>query len=358
MKECILVTGGAGFIGSALSHQLTEHALPLVAFDNLHPQIHLSKKRPAALLAKAELFVGDICVKEDWERFLADYVPVIVVHLAAETGTAQSLTESTRHAEVNVVGTAQMLDAFSRHSVLPKRIVLSSSRAIYGEGAWQYEDGSIKYPGQRDAAMLARGEWDFRNATALPFESTTTQPHPTSVYGATKLAQEHVLASWCRSFGVQHSILRLQNVYGPGQSLSNPYTGIVPLFSKLAKSGASIPLYEDGAMLRDFVYIDDVAAAIVLAMETDGATSHPLDIGSGQSISISELAALVSKHYGAIAPHVCGLFRNGDVRHAACRVDDAIHSLGWNPKTMAEDGIPRLCEWLDSQINQKSGMSA
>ena len=357
MKECILVTGGAGFIGSALSRQLAGHDLPFVAFDNLHPQIHETRSRPADLSRDAELFIGDVCNAADWERFLVEYSPSVVVHLAAETGTGQSLTESVRHAEVNVVGTAQMLDAFSRHSVKPDRIVLSSSRAIYGEGAWQYQDGSIRYPGQRDAAMLARAEWDFPGATALAFDARTTQAHPTSVYGATKLAQEHVLASWCGSYCVPYAILRLQNVYGPGQSLNNPYTGIVPLFSRVARSGQSIPLYEDGAMLRDFVYIDDVAMAIRLAITAD-AIDLPLDIGSGQSISIAELARLVSLHYGAPEPHVCGLFRNGDVRHAACHPEAAKRTLKWEPQTMAAAGIPKLCRWLDAELDKKMGAHA
>lgn len=357
-NECVLVTGGAGFIGSALSHQLSGHALPLVAFDNLHPQIHPTANRPADLSPEAVLFRGNICVRDDWERLLMEHRPVLVVHLAAETGTGQSLTESMRHAEVNVVGTAQMLDAFSRHSIKPLRIVFSSSRAVYGEGAWRRVDGAVIYPGQRDARMLARGEWDFPDAVAIPFDATETWPHPTSIYGATKLAQEHMLVSWCHSFEVEYSILRLQNVYGPGQSLNNHYTGIVPLFSRLAKAGKSIPLYEDGAMLRDFVYIEDVAAAIRLALSSSDSVGQIFDIGSGQSISISELAGFISQHYEAPQPHICGLFRNGDVRHAACRPNDAIRRLNWTPQTRAADGIPKLCDWIDTKLQNNAGISS
>lgn len=350
MKDCILITGGAGFIGSCLSHQLAEHPLPVVAFDNLHPQIHPSRTRPAALEAGALLFEADVCSHQDWERLLGEYRPTLIIHLAAETGTGQSLTESVRHAEVNVTGTAQMLDALSRHSIRPQRIVLSSSRAVYGEGAWITDDGTVIHPGQRDAAMLARGEWDFPGARALPFVAGKTPASPTSIYGATKLAQEHMLASWCRSFDVDHVILRLQNVYGPGQSLNNPYTGIVPLFSRLAKAGKSIPLYEDGAMLRDFVYIDDVATAIRLALEAPSLPAEPLDVGCGSSISIAELAQIVAEHYGAPASHVNGMYRNGDVRHAACEPTDTIRRLQWTPRTMANEGIPKLCEWIDAQL--------
>ena len=356
MKKCILVTGGAGFIGSALSKQLAHHDLPFVAFDNLHPQVHKTGSRPERLSERAELFVGDVCRVEDWERFLGEYEPVIVVHLAAETGTGQSLTESVRHAEVNVVGTAQMLDAFSRRSIKPERILLTSSRAVYGEGAWRRRDGTVFYPGQRDAAMLERGEWDFESATAMPFDARTTEARPTSIYGASKLAQEHVIATWCRSFHVPHVILRLQNVYGPGQSLNNPYTGIVPLFSRMARSGKSIPLYEDGAMLRDFVFIDDVAAAIRLAIDEPGVVGRVLDIGTGQSITIGDLAGWVAARYGAPAPHVSAQFRNGDVRHAACEPAVARELLGWHPATMAPEGVQLLCDWLDSELQKESGV--
>lgn len=358
MKQCILVTGGAGFIGSALSQKLAGNGLPFVAFDNLHQQIHPLQSRPPDLVPEAELFVGDVCSNADWERFLQEYTPVSVVHLAAETGTGQSLTESTRHAEVNVVGTAQMLDALSRHSIKPERIVLSSSRAVYGEGAWRSDEGTVSYPGQRDARMLASKQWDFANAQALPFDAKVTQTRPTSVYGATKLAQEHVLAAWCSSYEVDYVILRLQNVYGPGQSLNNPYTGIVPLFSRLAKGGRSIPLYEDGKMLRDFVFITDVAEAIIQALSVPHAVGQRLDIGSGQSISIAELAEFVAMHYGAPDPHVCGLFRNGDVRHAACNPEEAMNLLSWKPQVMAREGIPQLCEWLGTQLGSAVGVQA
>ena len=358
MKECILVTGGAGFIGCALSHRLARHALPFVAFDNLHPQIHPTRRRPPALAPEAALVVADVCRRDDWDGFLATHLPRLVIHLAAETGTGQSLTESVRHAEVNVVGTAHMLDAFARHGIRPGRIVLSSSRAVYGEGAWRRADGEVFYPGQRDAQMLARGQWDFAGATALPFDASQTRAEPTSIYGATKLAQEQMLASWCRSFEVDHAIVRLQNVYGPGQALDNPYTGIVPLFSRLAKAGRSIPLYEDGAMLRDFVYIDDVADAIARTALGKDPLDRILDIGTGRSLTIAELAAVVGRHYGAPDPHVCGKFRNGDVRHASCRPDAAERLLGWAPTVQPEEGVPKLCHWIDRVLGNAEGTPA
>lgn len=351
MNECILITGGAGFIGCAVSKQLAGNGLAIVAFDNLHPQIHPARTRPVDLPEDVALFCADVCSSDSWEKFLSEYRPVLVIHLAAETGTGQSLTESVRHAEVNVVGTAQMLDAFTRHSIKPGKIVLASSRAVYGEGGWRKNDGSTFYPGQRDSGMLSKEQWDYPDSVSLPFVASQTQAHPASIYAATKLTQEHMLASWCDSFGVDYTILRLQNVYGPGQSLSNPYTGIVPLFSRIAKNGESIPLYEDGEMLRDFVYIDDVATAIRSATATDAASKRILDIGSGRSISIAELARIVAKHYAAPSPHVCGLFRNGDVRHAACITDEAVAALDWKPVVMPEEGVSRLCDWIDGRLD-------
>ena len=154
--------------------------------------------------------------------------------------------------------TTRMLDALARSHFLPERIILASTRAIYGEGAWRNNDtGDIIYPGQRSRSQLERREWDFPGLSFLPFAALSTEPRPTSIYGATKLAQEHILRAWALSFGTKVVILRLQNVYGPGQSLINSYTGIVSLFARLARAHKSIPIYEDGQMLRDFVFIDD-----------------------------------------------------------------------------------------------------
>nr|WP_318289438.1 NAD-dependent epimerase/dehydratase family protein [Paraburkholderia sp. BL8N3] len=261
MRTC-LVTGGAGFIGCAISSTLVRHFDRVVALDNMHPQIHATPDRPARLDPKVELVVGDVTLSETWNSLLQTVKPDVVIHLAAETGTGQSLTEGTRHAMVNVVGTTQMLDAFVRFESVPRRIVLTSSRAVYGEGAWQDAAGTITYPGQRSKVQLEQGVWDFPGLKCLPFEATRTQPRPTSIYGATKLTQEMVLSAWALSFGVEVGLLRLQNVYGPGQSLSNPYTGIVSLFARLARGGKSIPLYEDGEIVRDFVFIDDVSEAV------------------------------------------------------------------------------------------------
>jgi len=343
-----LVTGGAGFLGCATSKLLLEHFDRVIAVDNLHPQVHATHARPAALDEKVELVVADVSLPETWDDLLKDVRPTTIVHLAAETGTAQSLTEASRHATANVLGTTQMTDALVRHDAVPERIVLTSSRAIYGEGPWVGSDGEVTYPGQRDLGMLESGTWDFPGLTSLPFRASETRPEPVSVYGATKLTQEHLLTSWCGSMGSELVVFRPQNVYGPGQSLSNSYTGIVSLFVQLARSGDVIPVYEDGRIVRDFVFIDDAAEALLA-----GATSAPggvYDLGTGARTTIGELAELVAGLYDAPTPQVNGMFRHGDVRAASCDIAPTVSALDWKPAVDLAAGVRRLCEWIDSEL--------
>lgn len=345
-----LVTGGAGFIGCAIAHGLLDRYTHVVALDSLHPQIHPSGQRPGALPDAVELIIGDITAPSIWKDLLTRVKPDVVVHLAAETGTGQSLTEGCRHTHVNVTGTATMLDAFAASGHIPEQIVLASSRAVYGEGAWRVsDDAPLVYPGQRTREQLARGEWDFPSLAYVPSEAASTAPNPVSIYGATKLAQEHVLKAWTSAFGGGLKILRLQNVYGPGQALANPYTGIVSLFCRLARSGQSIPLYEDGRMLRDFVLIDDVAAAVLRTIDLAGAAGSTLDVGTGQGMTIEAIARIISRHYGAPDPHVCGKYRFGDVRHAACNIRPTQELLGWTCAFDVAAGVDRLASWIETQ---------
>lgn len=346
----VLVTGGAGFIGSAISHKLAETASRWVVVDSLHPQVHPTRERPADLHPAAELIVGDVTDPEMWDSVLATVAPDTIVHLAAETGTAQSLHEATRHAQVNVVGTTQMLDALVRAGQVPSHFVLSSSRAVYGEGEWLTSTGETYSPGQRSHAQFERGEWDFASATPLASSVQGTTPAPTSVYGGTKLAQEHIMAAWTAALGSKLTILRLQNVYGPGQSLINSYTGIVSLFSQVARRGDAIPIYEDGRITRDFVFIDDIAEAfksVVLAGPTGDLARF--DVGSGVGTTIFELAAHIAEFHGAPAPHVTGAYRDGDVRHAACSIDATLAGLDWAPAWNVERGVAALQHWIAAQ---------
>ena len=357
MTTC-LVTGGAGFIGCAVSTALADAFDRVIAVDNLHPQVHPIAERPSALDARVEFVRGDVTDAAMWDTLLPGARPDVVVHLAAETGTAQSLTEATRHASVNVVGTTELLDALVRHDALPDRIVLTSSRAVYGEGTWWDEANTPVSPGQRSAGMLERGEWDFPGLRPQPHHSGTVATAPTSIYGATKLAQEHVLGAWCLALGVTPVVYRLQNVYGPGQSLTNPYTGIVSFFAQCARAGEVIPVYEDGRIVRDFVFIDDVARAILQGVTRPlddalrASARTPFDIGSGVGTTILALAEGIAAHYGAPAPQVTGQFRNGDVRHAEAHIDDAEQALDWHPLVPVEEGIDLLCDWIDARLEE------
>ncbi|TGO04076.1 NAD-dependent epimerase/dehydratase family protein [Serinibacter arcticus] len=348
VRPTLLVTGGAGFIGAAAAPELLR-TYDVVALDNLHPQVHSTRDRPAALPEGVRLVTGDVTVASVWDHLLQDVAPDVVLHLAAETGTGQSLDEATRHASVNVVGTTQMLDAFGRAGAGPSRIVLTSSRAVYGEGAWIDADGSTTYPGQRGDTMLTEGEWDFPGLRPTAMDARSVAPLPVSVYGATKLAQEQLLGVWGRALGVEVAVLRLQNVYGPGQSLTNPYTGIMSLFCRMAMGGRSIPLFEDGRVRRDFVLIDDVVDAVVAAVTAQEVAAAPLDIGSGETQTIGAAADLIARRYGAPAPHVTGQFRHGDVRHAWAETAPATAALGWRPRFSLEEGVERLARWIDAQ---------
>ncbi|RQS70136.1 NAD(P)-dependent oxidoreductase [Burkholderia sp. Bp8963] len=349
----ILVTGGAGFIGCAISQRLAQRASRYVVMDNLHPQIHERAVRPSALHERAELVVADVTDADAWDALLGDFQPDVIVHLAAETGTGQSLTEASRHALVNVVGTTRMTDALMKHGVTVQHILLTSSRAVYGEGAWQRPDGTVVYPGQRGRAQLESAQWDFPGMTMLPSRADRTEPRPTSVYGATKLAQEQVLRAWALATKVPLSILRLQNVYGPGQSLTNSYTGIVALFSRLAREKKVIPLYEDGNVTRDFVSIEDVADAIAAGLAREPETLSFFDIGSGTATSILQMAQTVADYYGAPAPTVTGAFRDGDVRHAACDIDVSLANLAWKPQWSLEAGVRQLQGWIAQELDRK-----
>lgn len=347
-KKLCIVTGGAGFLGCTLSGRLATRFERVIAIDNLHPQVHANPVRPESLAPEVELLVADVCDARMWDRLLSEVQGGFsVIHLAAETGTGQSLSEATRHAQTNVCGLTTMLDAFVRMDRMPSEILLTSSRAVYGEGEWERSDGTRFYPGQRDCRQLMQAQWDFPDARYIPACAESTWPMPTSIYGATKLAQENILTSWGKSFGVQTKIARLQNVYGPGQSLVNAYTGIVVLFARQAKAGKTIHLYEDGKIIRDFVLCDDVAEAIMWMLDSDRMAGRIVDIGTGAETTLEQVAAFIAQRYHAPKPVVSGEYRNGDVRHATCDVSRARELLGFEARCGIQEGLERLCRWVD-----------
>ncbi|KUH75778.1 NAD-dependent dehydratase [Mycolicibacterium novocastrense] len=352
MSASVLITGGAGFIGSALSRRLVEVGYEVAVMDMLLPQVH--GDRPTINLANSvRFFTGDVTHAPDLDAVLRLFRPTQVVHLAAETGTGQSLAHATRHGSVNVVGTAELLDAMSRLAIVPEHLVLTSSRAVYGEGAWQ-SGGETFYPPPRSHAQLEAGVWDPPGPTGepalpLPHCAGQTEPRPTNIYGATKLAQEHMLTAWAAAHDTNLSVLRLQNAFGPGQSLTNPYTGVVPFFARLSREQRPSEVYEDGQIIRDLVYIDDVIDAVFATVQNPATKARCLDIGSGTRTTILELAQKIAAVFNAPEPIVVGKFRDGDIRAASSDIDAAKNELQWQPKWSLDDGLRALLDWISRQ---------
>jgi dTDP-L-rhamnose 4-epimerase len=353
---CVIVTGGAGFIGCALSELLASRARQWIAIDNLNPRIHDRPGRPSRLSPDAELIVADIRDPTTWDAVLNDMKPDIVIHLASETDTGLSLTNATRFSDVNVTGTAVMLDALMGREITPSHVLVASSRAIYGEGTWSDEDRGREFaPGARTHRQLAAGIWDFPHSRPLPSRAGWTMPNPTNIYGSTKLAQETLMSSWCGARDVRFTALRLQNVYGAGQSLINPYTGILPLFVQAASRGESINVFEDGLMSRDFVHVDDVARAFQAVIESDESGElRTYDVGSGVATPILAVARLISRMAEAPDPTVSGEFRDGDIRHASCTVEDIRSEHGWEPRIDWEAGISDYARWYRDDKARRS----
>jgi dTDP-L-rhamnose 4-epimerase len=347
VARSVLITGGAGFIGCRLARLLLASGDSVFVFDNLHPQVHSSNGLPRDLPPGIQWVPGDVTAPTNWSTLLKFCRPEVIIHLAAETGTGQSLTEAHRHASVNVAGTALMLDALTRAGHVPAQVLLASSRAVYGDGAWRGSDGRIFFPSGRTHAALEAGQWDYLGTNNLPAEplpsiAGETPPNPVSIYAATKLTQEHLLSTWCRAFGSALTILRLQNVYGPGQSLGNPYTGVLTLFVQRALAKRAIDVYEDGQILRDFVHVEDVARVATAAISAPSKEVLLLDIGSGSPRTIGWVAAEIAKRCGSPAPLLSGKFRDGDVRAASCSIAAASKYLDFKPRWTLETGLESL----------------
>lgn len=345
--KTILISGGAGFIGTKLATQLVS-SHKVVLLDNLHPQVHPSGEWPPETPAGVERRRGDVTDGVIWSSLIDEYAPDVIVHLAAETGTGQSLTESSRHTAVNVTGTACLLDALSNSGHRPESLVLASSRAVYGEGLWETTSGDRYYAKPRGEQQLEEEAWgpvgpNGEQGASLPHNARSVEPRPTNVYAATKLAQEHVLSAWCTSMGVPLSILRLQNVYGAGQALMNSYTGVLTFFARQAVAGKHIDVYEGGGIIRDFVHVDDVVRALLAVIETPPATgSRLLDIGSGSAGTLLDYATVLSEVAGSPPPVATAAYRLGDVRAAFADIGPARTEIGYEPMVGFREGVEGL----------------
>lgn len=357
----ILISGGAGFIGCHLARRLLSDGWTVSILDNFLPQVHgTNRELPGDLKSNVQLWIGDVRNSEDWKKALSGQK--VVIHLAAETGTGQSMYEIARYEDVNIHGTALLMDEIARmpaNSI--ERVVYASSRAVYGEGKYQCPEHGIVYPAGRSSNDLEQGKFEPACPVCqIPCTPLTTDEdtpgRPLSIYGFTKLAQEMMISLAARFLGFKACGLRYQNVYGPGQSLKNPYTGILSIFSGLAKRGEEINIFEDGHESRDFVYIEDVIEATVRSLTLDVQETEVLNVGSGRSISVLEVAGLINEHYGQHSKlRVSGEYRQGDIRHNFADLSRVRAKLGFQPAWIFKDGLKQFLDWVDLQEGDVSG---
>lgn len=354
----ILITGGAGFIGSRLVRALlsTERRSKVWVLDNLHPQVHGPSALVPDLGERVSFLRGDVGEVADVEKAVALARPQLVYHLAAETGTGQSYDEPTRYCRVNVLGTTHLIEAI-RHVGCTRRVVLAASRAVYGEGAYQDATGRECVGQARDAASLARGRFEVPLPLGHPGPARPAASHaglapaPASAYASTKLVQEYLLTQAGEGATWSAAMLRFQNVYGPGQSLRNPYTGVLSIFARQLLDGGDLAIFEDGEIARDFVFVDDVVDALLRAGAAHLLHGTTIDIGLGQAATILHVAKSLMRALGRSedAYRITGAFRVGDIRHACADIGAARRLLGWSPQVGIEEGLRRLAEWAKAQ---------
>ena len=363
----ILITGGAGFIGSNVARKLLAKGYEVTVLDNLSPQIHGENPEYTSPLYRSikdcvRFIQGSVTDRNDWLRALEGIDAVI--HLAAETGTGQSMYEIEKYTAVNIGGTSLMLDILTntKHSV--SKVVVAASRAIYGEGRYLSEEMGYVYPLSRADEDMKRGDFECKYpgcAKPLQLVGTTEDSavHPTSVYGITKQVQEQLVMTVCPSVGIASVAFRYQNVYGPGQSLSNPYTGILSIFSTRIKNGNGINIFEDGRETRDFVYIEDVASATILGLEKDSANGESFNVGTGVATDVMTVARTLIENYGIEVPlTISGNYRLGDIRHNFADISKARRLLGFEPRWSFDAGIEQFTRWVNGQSVQEDRYEA
>lgn len=351
MKQ-VLVTGGAGFIGSHLAEELLQHGYRVRVLDNLSVQVHgPDRDIPSYLNSDVELIVDDIRNPEAVRRALRGVDAVF--HFVAVVGVGQSMYELVRYTDVNNLGTAVLLEALIERPV--ERLIVASSMSIYGEGLYQAPDGKVYSDVTRTLDQLKRSDWEMRGPsgetlTPIPTPEWKT-PSLESVYALSKYDQERLCLMVGRAYGISAVGLRFFNAYGPNQALSNPYTGVLAIFASRLLNGNPPMLFEDGKQLRDFVSVYDVARACRLALEAPEAAGQVFNIGSGYSLPVREVAEKIAAVLGKrIEPEISGKYRVGDIRHCFPDISQARKVLGYNPTVKLEDGLLDLAAWLDGQV--------
>ena len=357
----ILITGGAGFIGSNLALKLISKGYTVTVLDNLSPQIHGDNPKETSPLFlsikdKVKFIEGTVTSIEDWKKALEGQD--VIVHYAAETGTGQSMYEVQKYVDVNITGTSLMLDLLVNGDYNVKKVVVASSRSIYGEGKYMSKELGAVYPKHRIAEDMGKGDFEpnYPNSSELTLVATDedSKIHPSSVYGITKQNQEQMVLTVCPTIGIAGVAFRYQNVYGPGQSLKNPYTGILSIFSTQIKNGNGINIFEDGKESRDFVFIDDVVDATILGIEKEEANSQVFNVGTGVATDVITVAESLSKNYGVQVPiTISGNYRLGDIRHNFADLTKISSTLGFQPKFSFEQGLKQFTDWVNTQEVQE-----
>ncbi len=360
MSQFILITGGAGFIGSNLALALLTRGHSVRVLDNLSPQIHGEDPSKSPLFqnidGKVDFVRGDVTNESDL-RMALDGID-IVVHLAAETGTGQSMYAIRRYTDVNVSGTALLLEIIANNKASVKRLIIASSRAVYGEGKYHCKTHGYVYPNARNANDMERGDFEVhcpQCASALKLVPTdeSTPVRPSSIYGITKLNQEQMFLTVGNSLGISTIAYRYQNVYGPGQSLTNPYTGILSIFSSRLRNEKGINIFEDGFESRDFVHIEDVVQATIVGIESPHEISEIFNVGSGVATNVLTVAKSLQILLRKSVPiEVSGQFRIGDIRHNLADLSHIKSTLGWEPKVSFEEGLIGFVDWVNNQLIQ------
>ncbi|MGR0481935.1 MAG: NAD-dependent epimerase/dehydratase family protein [Candidatus Electronema sp. V4] len=354
----VLITGGAGFIGQHLSRALLKKGCNIRIVDSFSPQIHTVGAISADLLSQVELICADIRDREAMKQALMGIDTV--VHLAAETGTGQSMYAIEHYFNVNVQATAILLNLLQEDSIKKnmRSIVLASSRAVYGEGAYHCADHGVVYPNQRTWNLMTSGQFEpvcpecHKIINLLPTPESAPFK-PMSIYGLTKQVQEQAILLYAQMAGINGIALRYQNVYGPGQSLKNPYTGILAIFSNLARQDQDIEIYEDGMESRDFVYIDDVVAITVDSVMYQGDFVGALNVGSGRHVDVFSVAKQIKKFFNSSSKIIItGKFRVGDIRHNVANIQFAQRIFGYSPNVTFEDGLDSFLSWAAVQPTQ------
>ena len=361
----ILITGGAGFIGSNLALKLIDKGYKITVLDNLSKQIHgenpeVTSPLFKSIVDKVNFINGTVTSRNDWEKALENQN--VVVHLAAETGTGKSIYCIEKYVEVNVQGTALMLDILANQEHQVKKVVIASSRSIYGEGKYKHPELGIVYPTHRKEKDMSGGNFEltYEDDQILELLATDEESkiHPSSVYGITKQNQEQMIMTVCPTIGIAPVAFRYQNVYGPGQSLSNPYTGILSIFSTQIRNNNGIQIFEDGKESRDFVYIDDIVDATILGIEKKEANNHIFNVGTGVPIDVLAVANVLINAYKIEVPVVVtGQFRIGDIRHNFADMTKIKEILNFTPKVFFEEGIENFTNWVLQQEIQEDKLS-